>query len=246
MKNKIIIKKLKNGKEYTIRENRDRIFLPSEWIVFYNNLKEKQKVTFNFLINTGARFNEIRGIKVKDVELKNKKIKIINVKKRGIFSDGNPRDIIVSIKFIKFIKSVIKKNNLNRENLFPILSNSAANRAMKKALAESNIEDYKMFSPHSIRKSLESWLVCLDITTLKILKQFGHDQVTANKHYIKLIVMNRLELNKIRHIIGEVFFNDGKIDKLNDKIRKLEMIIDNFINKQNEVKKENSIPKTMQ
>jgi len=62
--------KLKNGVNYTIRNNRHRYFFPDEWVAFYDKLQNKrQRITFHFLINTGARINEVRNIKVSDIDM---------------------------------------------------------------------------------------------------------------------------------------------------------------------------------
>jgi len=52
----------KDGMKYTVRNNRDRFFYPNEWMKFYDKLKNNQKMTFDFLINTGARINEARNV----------------------------------------------------------------------------------------------------------------------------------------------------------------------------------------
>ena len=40
----------KDWKEYTLREDKLRFFFPDEWMAFYDKLKPKQKITFEFLI----------------------------------------------------------------------------------------------------------------------------------------------------------------------------------------------------
>jgi integrase len=50
-----------DGTHYSIRSNRQRFFFPDEWMAFYDKLKDRQKITFEMLINTGARINEIRN-----------------------------------------------------------------------------------------------------------------------------------------------------------------------------------------
>ena len=52
----------KDGLKYSVRNNRDRFFYPNEWMNFYDKLKNNQKMTFDFLINTGSRINEARHI----------------------------------------------------------------------------------------------------------------------------------------------------------------------------------------
>lgn len=227
MENKIRTIKRSNGKKYSIRENRDRIFLPSEWILFYDCLKEKQKPTFNVLINTGARIMECQNIKLENINFKEKHIILDKVKRRTNFSDGKKRKVLISKMFSKYLKKLFS------EKKFKILSTPAANIAMKKALIKSGIKDWKMFSVQSVRKTIESWLVSLDVGQLKILKQFGHGEITALNHYIKIINENRDQKNLIRSIIGNLYFGDGRIDKLNDRIENLEVQMKKLIKNQN-------------
>lgn len=213
----------KDGKKYTIRLHRNRIFLPSEWIRFYETLREQQKFTFNFLVNTGARIMEAQNVKVKDINFKEKYILLTKVKKRNQFSTGKPRKIPISNKFIKNLKRLIKEKSLSKEDKLPILSTPAAHICMKNHLRKEGFEDWKMFSIHNIRKSLESWLVSLNVNPLKILSQFGHNQTTALKHYINFISEHNGEKEKIRRIIGNLYCSNGDIDNLNDRVNKLEM-----------------------
>ncbi len=217
---KVIIRK--NGVKYSIRESRDRVFLPSEWERFFDNLKDKQKPTFFILINTGARIMEARGIRVRDISFKDKMIKLNKVKRMTNYSDGNKRKVIISNKFSKYLKRIIKEYNLKQDDYLPILSTPAANIGMKKALMKSKIKNYEDFSVHNVRKTIESWLVALDVSQLKILKQFGHSKAVALEYYINIINSEESEKEKIREIIGNLYFGDGKIDRLNDRISKLE------------------------
>ena len=64
----------KDGRQYSVRTNRDRFFFPAEWMRFDDALKDSQKLTFDFLINTGARINEARHVKVCDIDFVNKRV----------------------------------------------------------------------------------------------------------------------------------------------------------------------------
>ena len=214
--------KRRDGKPYFIRKNLNRVFYPDEWISFFNNLKIKQKITFNFLINTGARINEVRNIKIKDVDFNKRNVKIRVVKRRNRYADGNIREIPISNKFVKFLKGLITKYKLTNEDYFPILSTPASNIGMKKALQKAKINDWKLFTAHSVRKTLECWLVSLSISDIKIIKHFGHNQSTALKHYIIADKFSENERKKIRSILGDLYYSNGHIDILYDKVKILE------------------------
>lgn len=195
---------LSNGNRYTIRSNRFRYFFPDEWAAFYDRLNKRQKITFNFLINTGARINEVRNIKVSDIDFNRRSIVLRITKTRDPTGQRNIRVISVSLKFIKYIKSIIGDLNLNNNDYFPILSTPAANICLKKTLQEIGISDYKMFSIHNVRKTLETWLLALDIDSLKISKHFGHSIIVASKFYVSGDVFSYEDKKDIRGVIGDL------------------------------------------
>ena len=195
----------KDGEKYTVRNNRHRYFFPDEWMVFYDGLRPRQKVTFHFLINTGARINEVRQIKVQDVDFDRNSIICKWTKGRNKDGSRKIRVLSVSTQFIKWIKWVIKEYHLKPEDGFPILSTPAANICMKKRLRKSGINDWTMFSIHNVRKTLETWLISLDIDSLKIIKHFGHTMDIAAKFYVSSDTFNYEDKQIIRKIIGDLY-----------------------------------------
>jgi integrase len=194
-----------NGVKLSIRQNRHRYFFPDEWMTFYDALSFRQKVTFNFLINTGARINEVRNIKVGDVDMDRNSIIIRWTKGRNEDGSRKMRVLSVSTQFVKWIRTVIKDWGLKPEDNFPILSTPAANICMKKVLKEVGIQDYVMFSIHNVRKTLETWLISLDIDSLKIIKHFGHSMNVAAKFYVSSDTFNYEDKKAIRQIIGDLY-----------------------------------------
>jgi integrase len=210
-----------NGRGYTIRNNRSRFFYPDEWKAFYDCLNPKQKLTFNFLINTGARINEIRNIRVSDLDLERGNI-VLRITKRIVNFSPNKmkrmkeqnlevkgerkiRIITVSTEFMKSLKAIINKKNLKPEDYFPVLSTGAANTAMKNALQKAKIQDWKMFSLHNVRKTLETWLLALDVDSFKIVKHFGHTAAVALKHYVSPAIFSFEDKKQMRDILGDLF-----------------------------------------
>ena len=69
--------KLSNGRNYSVRDNRKRYFFPNEWYDFMKTLTtEKQKITADMLINTGARITEAKSVKWKDIDFDKKTMTI--------------------------------------------------------------------------------------------------------------------------------------------------------------------------
>jgi len=205
--------KRSNGRAYTIRNQRDRFFFPDEWLAFIDAAKKKQKVTFNTMLNTGARINEARNIKVADIDLERKNI-VLRITKRvvnrpGIQKEGKRkiRVITISTKFYRYLKGVIRAYKLSHEDYIPILSTPAANIAMKKGLERAGIKDYRMFSTHNIRKTAEMWSLALDIDSFKVVKRFGHSREVALKHYLSSDIFSHEERGQIKDILGEDMYH---------------------------------------
>lgn len=196
---------LKNGMKYTVRNERNRYFFPDEWMVFYDVLKKSQKTTFQFLINTGARINEIRNVKVGDIDFDRASIILRETKSRNKDGTKKMRVIPVSTQFIKYLKRIINQNKLAPNDYFPVLSTPAANIAMKVGLQRAGIPDWQMFSVHNIRKSIETWLMALGVDMMKVVKHFGHSFAIAGKFYVSPDVFNYEDKQNMRNIIGDLY-----------------------------------------
>jgi len=218
----------KDGKKYSVRDNRSRFFYPNEWMKFFDNLIEKQKFTFRFLINTGCRINESRHIRVDDIDLNNKRIivRITKVKAKKGEKNHKPRTIPISSEFAKYLRKVFRDNNLTNgyylassndpkkdempenPNLFKklgIKSTPAGNIALKKNLKEIRIKDWDNFSLHNIRKTMETWLMALNVDSMKIMAHLAHDLKTATQHYVSADVFSFEEKKQMRLIIGDLY-----------------------------------------
>lgn len=211
-----------NGRPYTVRNKRDRFFFPDEWMAFYDALKDgKQKITFKGLINTGARINELRNVKVKDIDFERGSIvlritkrtvsmpvaKRIEMRNAGIPIKGVRKIRIISIssEFASYLKKVVKEYRLKPEDWLPVLSSPASHLSMKKALRKAGFNDWQMFSVHNVRKTLETWLLALDIDSFKVIKHFGHSGAIALKHYMSPDIFNYQDKTQMRQIIGDLF-----------------------------------------
>ena len=195
----------KNNRVYSVRSNRDRFYFPHEWRKFDDQLKDNQKKTFDCLISTGARINEIRNAEVGDVDFVNKRIilRVTKVKSKKGEKNPRPRTIPISSQFARRLKSYTK-DMANNEKL-GLLSTPASNIAMKKALQRAGIKDYYMFSIHNIRKTLENWLIALGVDAVRISKHFGHDISTAIQHYTSPDIFSAKEKNEMRDLIGDLY-----------------------------------------
>jgi integrase len=201
-----------NGVAYSVRSNRDRFFYPSEWMAFFDKLKDGQKITFDFLVNTGARINEARNVKVADIDFERNNIILRVTKVKAVKGERNPRPRTISIsnQFARRLRIFIKTNKLNNEKTLGILSTPAANICMKKSLRWAGIKDDYMFSIHNIRKTHGNWLKALGIDGAEICLRLGHDYNTFLRNYGSPNIFNYKDLQDIRMILGDLYQNNNR------------------------------------
>jgi len=203
--NKTFIRK--DGKKYTFKDDKNRFFFPDEYMKFEDKLKKKQKHTVKVLLNTGARIKEAQHIKVNDIDFINRRIVLRVTKSKAIKGEkrGRIRTIPISTQFSKYLKKYVEKNKLSPESYIGILSRFAMNQAMKKAALKAGLKNPEDFSPHTLRKTLEVWLMALGVDALPLTAHIGHDIKTAAAHYISPDVFSWEEKKKMREIIGDLY-----------------------------------------
>lgn len=203
----ITTKTLKDGRPYTVRDNRDRFFYPNEWLKFRKEIREINSLTFDFLISTGARINEARNVLVEDIDLDNKRIIIRVTKVKAVKKEKKPRPrpIPISSELSRKLRKYIKEKKLRGNDYLGIASTQAANQLMKRALERAKIKDWQMFSIHNIRKSFEMWLLALGIDSLLVTSHVGHSLVTAATSYVSAQTISGDERRIIRDIIGDLY-----------------------------------------
>jgi len=206
--NNIYIGERGDGKAYTVREDKSRIFLPDEWKTFYDCLKLQQRFTFYILLNTGARINEARHIKIEDIDFKNQRIVLrVTKHKKADVHKSHMRTLRVSTKCIREIRKHINDFHLSSNDYIKILSTPAANLAMEKALNKTKIKDKELFTIQSIRKTSETWCLALGIDSMLLSKRFGHNLMTMYQHYSQSDAFSYNEKDFIKE-----FFDDTFID----------------------------------
>ena len=200
-----------DGEKYSVRDNRQRFFYPNEWMKFYDILKANQKMTFDILVNTGARINEVRNVKVGDIDFERNNIILRVTKVKAIKGEKNPkpRTIGVSSQFIKRLRAYIKDNNLDNNSTLGLLSTPGANIGMKLALQRSGVKDWYMFSIHNIRKTHGNWLKALGIDGAEICLRLGHDYNTFLKSYGSPDIFNFKDMQDMRLILGDLYQQSG-------------------------------------
>ena len=193
---------------YTVRNNRSRYLFPDEYMAIEDVpevAKHKRLLLYRFLINTGARINEIRHVQVQDIDFERNSIILRKTKVRNKDGSYRPRILPISTKFCKYLKKVIKDQNLMPNDYFPVMNISGAHQSLKRSLQRAGIPDWKMISIHNLRKTLETWLIALGIDSMKITQHFGHSYNVAIKHYVSPDTFTWEEKKQIREIIGGLY-----------------------------------------
>lgn len=200
-----------NGRKYTKKSNQNRFFFPKEYMKFEDALKPKQKHSVKSLLNTGARIMELQKTQVQDfifnpqgrsrIILRHTKTKA----RKGEFGSGKIRDVPVSKSFAKYLNKYIRELNLQPKDSLNILSTPALAIAMKKTAEIAKLSNPEDFSAHTLRKTLEVWLMALNVGDMKIIAHLGHDLKTAASHYVSPDIFSWEDKQLIRQIIGDLY-----------------------------------------
>jgi len=195
----------KNGRIYTIKDNKDRFFFPDEYMKFEEVLKSRQKFSVKFLLNTGARIDEAIHVKVEDIDLERKRIALRKTKTKAMKKEkkGKIRIIPISSSFAKYLKKELKDKL--PEDYIGILSNSALNTAYKKAARKAGLKNPEDISSHTFRKTLETWLMSLGTQDSILLAHFGHDLKTLASCYVSPDIFSWDDKKQMRLIIGDLY-----------------------------------------
>ena len=207
------IREYKDGttRKYFVREHRMAWFTPDVWNLVFNKLKsEKAKRTAEILIQTGCRINEGRHVEEYDLDADRNllTLRITKRKARKQEHKSKPRTIPINEDYAKRLKRyLVKEKKIN------ILSTSAFNTALKKAIAEVNDPRVRpeMFSAHSIRKTHGNWLKNLGnlgmckVDATEICLRLGHDYQTYLRDYGSSGSFTPLDAVTAKKILGGLY-----------------------------------------
>lgn len=197
----------KNGKKYSVRDDRSRYFFPNEWDKFYDSLRDANKPIFDVLINTGARIDESLHIKPKDFdwERNNLTLRVTKMKFSKGERIGKPRTFSISSQFARRMRKYINVNKIgDNEELFSMTSQSVY-QLMRRKLKILGFKDWQQFSLHNIRKTHGNYLKALGIDSGEICYRLGHDLNTFIKHYGSANVFDRKDKLGMVKILGDVY-----------------------------------------
>lgn len=203
---------MKNGRTYTVRKHRKAYLFPDLYEKVYENLgSETAKRTCEILIQTGARINEARNVQYRDFDFGRNtlRLRIAKSKARKVGEErGSPRTIPISSDYAKKMKKFFSGDS---NESIKLLSTSAFDVALKKALQKAGCQEWYMYSAHSLRKTHGNWLKILGnygimkIDAAEICLRLGHDMNTFLKDYGSSGVMNPEDMVRARKIMGDLY-----------------------------------------
>jgi integrase len=197
----------KDGRKYTVRDDRSAYFFPERWIKFDSVIKEEKKPVFDALISTGARIEEALNIKPEDFdwERNNLTLKVTKTKASKGESVGKKRTFSISSQFARRMRKYLNDNKIpNGQVLFPITKQAVA-QMFKRGLQRAEFADWQQFSLHNIRKTHGNWLKALEIPSDEICLRLGHDHNTYLKHYGSASIFDRRDKMLMIKILGDLY-----------------------------------------
>lgn len=202
---------MKNGKPYSVRNDRSRYFYPQEWLNFLEQIKPEKQAIYDVLINTGARIDEALHIRPKDFDWERNNLTLVFVKVKSAKGEttGKPRTFKISSQFAKRMKKHIAKNKIGMdESLFKV-SQKAVYLMFKRGVRNAGLKEWE-FSLHNCRKSHGNFLKALmrysdQISEAEICLRLGHTIDTYLKYYGSPSVFNEQDISLMIKILGDVY-----------------------------------------
>jgi len=221
----------KDGRKYTVRNDRRRYFFPKEWEEFISKVNNKEhKFFFITLLHTGGRIMEVLNLKHEDIDIERGTVTFKIVKqrkaKKNFYAVGKSRGFFVASNFIKEYKSFIRGRTIKSKE-FLFLDNSklpsnynqldndkrkkyysskvvAYSNLIKRKMKKTTIEDWYNFSPHNFRKTYGMWLRTFVMDSGELCYRMGHDIDTYIAHYGSSLIFTESERRRIAKIWGDV------------------------------------------
>jgi len=197
----------KDGKKYSVRDDRSRYFFPEEWIRFFDAIKEEKKSVFDALINTGGRIDEVLHIKPRDYDWDRNNLTLRVTKMKAAKGErvGKPRTFVISSQFARRMRKYISDKKIGDDDLLFPMTTQAVYGMLRRTLQKIGITDWYQFSLHNIRKTHGNYLKALGIDSGEICYRLGHDLNTFIKHYGSANIFDRKDKTLMVKILGDVY-----------------------------------------
>lgn len=194
------------ARKYRLKTNKKRFFYPKEWLKFMSVINnDEHKFMFEFLLHTGMRFDEASNVHIQDIDFERETI-FVRKPKRGAGGSlvAKQRTIQISTYFKNRVQAYAKSKGLKSNNTFEFPTIQHADKLIKKYAAGAGIPDSLDFSCHNVRKTLENWLIALNINTMAITSHQGHTIDVAQAFYTANQLMNQEDKYLIKTILDNL------------------------------------------
>jgi len=181
------------------KTNKKRFFYPPEFEMVLDNLNKNGNFTARFMINTGARINEVRGfIKNPIFDNQRNNITLTETKVRARLKEKrpSPRTIPISKFFFRELKEELPTHR--------VLSTNAFNIQLRRICKNLKINNSEEFSSHNIRKTFATWMLSLGIDGFKLAQHLGHTPNELAKNYATNDVFNHQDKQIMRSIFKDL------------------------------------------
>ncbi|MBI2667340.1 tyrosine-type recombinase/integrase [Candidatus Woesearchaeota archaeon] len=139
----------------------------------------KTKMIIKFLYSSGLRLSELRGLKINDLELKDK----MGWVRRG--KGSKDRMFILSDSIVKELNDYLKTLDKNEVYLFPgrngVLSSRNIQKIVENAAKKAGIK--KKVTPHKLRHSFATHLLESGVDIRYIQSLLGHASIATTEIY---------------------------------------------------------------
>lgn len=149
------------------------------------------KLILSILLDTGLRSKELLGIKVSDIDFKNKTITIASTKY------GRERKVLVTTRTIELIRAWIKLNNLGQEDKLIPLTYSGLYKRIKRLGRRAGIPLWKI-RPHILRHTFATQALRKGMSLPYLQRLLGHSDIKTTQVYLHVTIDDlRREYDKI-------------------------------------------------
>jgi len=179
--------------------NKKRFWYPPEFELLLDYLNKNGKFTALFLINTGARINEVRGFMNNPIfDYQRNNITLTQTKIRARLKEKipTPRTIPISKIFFRELKQSLNERR--------VLSTNAFNVALRRACQKAHIKNPEEFSSHNIRKTFATWMLSLGVNGFRLAQHLGHTPNELAKDYATNDVFNHKDKQIMRSIFKDL------------------------------------------
>jgi len=204
-----MIEENKNNK-FQIKSDKKRFFFPDEWNSLMKQMKEDNRIFFELMFNTGARFDEAQHLRPIDFDFDRNNVRLWKTKTRAKKGEkvGSPRTISLSSSFSNKIRKYCSK--IKPDQYIYTNSIQGANQLIKRMGQKAQIKNPEDFSTHNIRKTHGMYLKALGIDMGEICTRLGHDANTYISHYGSADIFTDKDMRQIKELLGDLYMRQRR------------------------------------